>query len=202
MSAARRWHLPHKAVSLPALVVYGVAVFLANWLIRNAGPVVLPDGTHLVPVGFGLFAPSGALAAGVVFVARDVVQRTAGRGWSLVVIIPGAALTALLDVRLALASASAFVLAELLDYLVYTPIQRRSFLWAVLASAAAAAGLDSVWFLVVAGIPLAAALPGLLVAKLAVVVVCGPITYVLRGWLPQVAPPGRQKEQVRYGAAR
>lgn len=192
MSTSRRWSLPHKAVSLPALVIYGAAVFAANWMIRNVGTVILPDGTHLLPVGFGLFAPSGAYAAGVVFVARDVVQRTAGRSWSLVVILPGAALTAILDVRLAVASASAFVLAELLDYAIYTGLAQRGFTRAVVASAAGAAVLDSLWFLIIAGIPLAVALPGLLLAKVWVVLLFAPIAYWLRQRLPQTQPTRRR----------
>lgn len=51
-----------------ALATYVASVPVANWLIRHVGPVVLPDGTHLAPVGFGLLAPWGVYAAGVAFV--------------------------------------------------------------------------------------------------------------------------------------
>jgi hypothetical protein len=90
-----------RSAGIIALVVYGISIYLANWMIRSVGTVVLPDGSHLLPVGFGLMAPSGTYAAGITFVARDVVQRTIGRRWSLLIITPGAILTALLDVRLA-----------------------------------------------------------------------------------------------------
>src|SRR5439155_24267961 len=89
----RFWSLEHPRVSIPALAVYGASVFAANWMIRSWGTAVLPDGTHLVPVGFGLLAPSGVYAAGITFVARDVLQRMTGRFWSVVVTVPGALLT-------------------------------------------------------------------------------------------------------------
>ena len=84
-----------------ALAIYGVSIVLANWLIRNIGPIVIPGGNHLVPVGFGLAAPTGTYAAGLTFVCRDVVQRTIGKRWSLLIIIPGTFLSAFLDVHLA-----------------------------------------------------------------------------------------------------
>lgn len=175
-----------RRIGVTALVIYGVSIYLANWLIRNVG-MPIPGGSHLVPVGFGLMAPSGAYAAGVTFVARDVIQRTIGKRWSLVVIIPGALLTALLDIHLAIASAAAFLFSESVDYLVYTPLQRRGFVRAVVASGLVAALVDSLIFLTLAGIPLAVALPGLLVAKVWVMLVAAPVAYVLRLWLARVA---------------
>lgn len=169
-----------RSAGIVALIVYGVSIYLANWMIRSVGTVVLPDGSHLLPVGFGLMAPSGTYAAGITFVARDVVQRTIGRRWSLLIIIPGAILTALLDVRLAVASASAFLFSESVDFLVYTPLQRRGFVRAVVASGLAAAVVDSLLFLAVAGIPLAVALPGLLLGKFWVMLLAAPVAAYLR----------------------
>ena len=123
-----------KRIGWAALVGYGLAVVLANWMIRNVG-VEVPGGTHLLPVGFGLMAPSGTYMAALVLVLRDVVQRTIGRRWSLLVIAPGVAITALMDVRLALASGTAFLLGELLDYVLYTSRWRRGLGRAVFASA-------------------------------------------------------------------
>jgi uncharacterized PurR-regulated membrane protein YhhQ (DUF165 family) len=177
-----------RSAGIVALVVYGFSIYLANWMIRSVGTVVLPDGSHLLPVGFCLMAPSGAYAAGITFVARDVVQRTIGRRWSLLIIIPGAILTALLDVRLALASTSAFLFSESVDFLVYTPLQRRGFVRAVVASGLVAAVVDSLLFLSIAGIPLAVALPGLLLGKFWVMLVAAPVAALLRSWLGQATP--------------
>lgn len=183
---------------ITALVIYGVSIYLANWMIRSVGTVVLPDGTHLLPVGFGLMAPSGTYAAGITFVARDVVQRTIGRRWSLLIIVPGAILTALLDVRLAVASASAFLFSESVDFLVYTPLQRRGFVRAVVASGLVAAVVDSLLFLSIAGIPLTVALPGLLLGKFWVMVVAAPVAALLRTWLNNT--DGAQIATVAAGA--
>jgi uncharacterized PurR-regulated membrane protein YhhQ (DUF165 family) len=167
-----------------AAAVYVAAIPAANWLIRNAGTVVLPDGTHLAPVGFGLLAPSGVYAAGVSFVARDVVQRAAGRVAALVAIVLGTLLSALVSPQLALASGSAFLVSELADFAVYTPLQRRRFVLAVLLSGVVGSVVDSVIFLGVAGIPLAAALPGLLLGKLWVQLGALPLAAWLRRRLP------------------
>ena len=170
-----------------ALVVYGGSIVAANWLIRNVGTVVLPDGTHLLPVGFGLLAPSGSYAAGITFVARDVVQRAMGRRAAVVAVVVGTLLSVLVDPRLALASGSAFFFSEMVDLAVYTPLERRNFVMAVLLSGVAGSVVDSVIFLSVAGIPLAAALPGLLLAKFWVQLLATPVAAWLRGLLPRPA---------------
>jgi uncharacterized PurR-regulated membrane protein YhhQ (DUF165 family) len=175
----RRHFVTQRRIGYALLAVYGLAVFLANWMIRHVGTPI-PGGTHLLPVGFGLMAPSGTYAAAVVLVARDLVQRTIGRRWSLVVILPGVALTALMDVHLALASATAFALSELADYAVYTPLVRRGLVRAVFASALVGAVVDSLLFLSIAGIPLAIALPGLLVGKAWVAIACALALSALR----------------------
>jgi len=191
---------PH--ISIPALLVFGASVFAANWLIRNVGTSVLPDGTHLAPVGFGLLAPSGTYAAGVTFVARDVVQRTAGRGWSLIILIPGTLLTALMSPRLALASASAFLLSEFVDFAVFSPLQRRGLVRAVLVSGLVASAVDSVVFLSLAGIPLLIALPGLMVGKTWVQLAATPLTRWLRSRIPTVgkSPGGLARAAASYRA--
>jgi uncharacterized PurR-regulated membrane protein YhhQ (DUF165 family) len=190
----RRWfRIDNSRVAVAALAVYATSIIAANWMIRHVGTTALPDGTHLAPVGFGLLAPSGTYAAGVTFVARDVVQRTAGRAWSVGIIVPGALFTLLLSPRLALASGTAFLLAEFIDFAVYSPLQRRGLVRAVVASGLAASVVDSIVFLALAGIPLTVALPGLLLGKAWVQLAATPITARLRTKLPamsQVTPVG------------
>ena len=173
---------------LAAILVYASSIVAANWLIRNVGTVVLPDGTHLVPVGFGLMAPSGAYAAGVTFVARDVVQRTSGRRWALAAIAAGTLISVAVSPRLAIASGTSFLLSELADFAVYTPLQRRRFVLAVFLSGVVGSFVDSVVFLRIAGIPFAAALPGLLLAKLWVQLLAVPVAAWLRRRLPERDP--------------
>lgn len=68
--------------------------------------------------------------------------------------LTGAVLSGLLDPALAFASAAAFLLAESLDLLVYTPLQRRNLFAAVIGSNIVGIAVDSVVFLYLAGIPL------------------------------------------------
>ena len=170
-----------------ALLVYCGSIVAANWLILHVGSVVLPDGTHLVPVGFGLLAPSGSFAAGATFVARDVVQRAAGRRWAIIAVVAGTILSVVVSPRLALASGSAFLFSELVDFAVDTPLQERRFVLAVVLSGLVGSVVDSVLFLSLAGIPLAAALPGLLLAKVWIQLLAGPFAAWLRRRVPQTA---------------
>jgi len=169
------------------LVIYGASIIAANWLIRNVGTVVLADGTHLLPVGFGLLAPSGVYAAGVSFVARDLLQRSAGRRWALLAIAGGTVLSVLVNPRLALASGTAFLFSELADFAVYTPLQRRHFVAAVVASGIVGSVLDSLIFLGIVGVPLAAALPGLLLGKFWVQLGAAPVAAWFRTRVPMAA---------------
>lgn len=155
-SAARR-------LGLVAFVAFLGLIPLANWMVGHVGVVCVPAGPCLVPVAPGLqgllpglpglgrdavMAPSGVLTVGVALVLRDVVQRCLGLGWGLAAIAAGAALSALVaPATLVLASAAAFLLSELADFAIYTPLQRRRLLLAVLLSAAAGLVVDSVVFL-------------------------------------------------------
>lgn len=141
------------------------SVLLANYATTRYG---------FVPVGLGLTATAGTFAAGFALALRDALQDTGGRRAVLAVVLAGAALSYLIaDPAIATASAVAFLLAELADLLVYTPLRRRSSLgdrrWvaAVVASNAVGAVIDTAVFLGIAfGLAaIAPALPGQLVGK-------------------------------------
>jgi hypothetical protein len=53
---------------------YLLTVPAANWTVSNVGTVCLPDGPCLIPVGFGMTAPSGVLWVGVALTLRDIVH--------------------------------------------------------------------------------------------------------------------------------
>lgn len=130
------------------LTGFGLSIPAANWLIGHAGTVCVPEGPCLIPVGPGLMAPSGVLMVGLALVLRDLVQRRLGLAWAAGAILAGAALSALLaPPALVLASAIAFLLSETADLAVYTPLQRRGLVAAVLASSLAGLVADSVVFL-------------------------------------------------------
>jgi queuosine precursor transporter len=106
----------------------------------------------LWPVGFGLSATAGSYAAGLVLAARDWVHETAGRAAVFGCIAAGALASAVTaGPRLAAASAGAFAIAETVDLLVYTPLRRRSWVVAVLASNTVGAIADTLLFLRLAG---------------------------------------------------
>ena len=131
------------------LVLYILCIPAANWMIGNLGTFCAPDGGPcMLPVAPGLMAPSGVVMVGLALVLRDLVQRRLGRWWSLAAIAIGAVLSAFLAApALVVASTAAFLLSELADFAVYTPLQRRRFILAVMASSALGLVVDSVLFL-------------------------------------------------------
>ena len=60
------------------LILFGLTIPTANWLIGHAGTVCVPNGPCLVPVAPGLMAPSGVLMIGIALVLRVLVQRRLG----------------------------------------------------------------------------------------------------------------------------
>lgn len=137
-------------IGVLALLAYAATIPLANWMIGHVGTCG-PNGPCVVPVGFGLSAPSGVLMIGLALVLRDVVQERIGLRWTLGAIGVGAALSAFVaSPALALASAAAFLLSELADLTVYTPLRRYNLYSAVAASGIVGAVVDSAVFLLVA----------------------------------------------------
>ncbi|MFO7171193.1 MAG: VUT family protein [Chloroflexota bacterium] len=129
---------PLLKLGIAALIGYILTIFAANLAISLVG---------IVPVGLGLMAPAGVYFAGLAFTLRDAVQETLGRRWTVVAILTGALISAALSAQLALASGVAFLVSELADFAVYTPLRRRAWLAAVVASNTVGVMLDSALFL-------------------------------------------------------
>lgn len=148
---------------IAALVLAGyiATIVAANWAIQTFG---------VIPIGFGLAAPAGVFFAGLAFTFRDFTQELVGKRGVFVAILVGAAASYLISPVFALASASAFLLSELADFAVYTPLRERNWLGAVALSNSVGLVLDSALFLALAFGSLAF-LPGQIVAKLAVTAV-------------------------------
>lgn len=139
-----------RAVLLAAALVGCVAA--ANWATSTLG---------LVPAGFGLLVTAGTYAAGLALGLRDVLHEAGGVRWVFAAIGGGVVLSLLLgDGRIALASAVAFLLAELFDLAVYAPLRKRAWRTAVAASNAVGAVVDTFVFLLIAGFPITAGLVG------------------------------------------
>jgi queuosine precursor transporter len=150
----------------------------------------------LIPVGFGLVATAGTYLAGLTFVLRDALQDAIRGGlpgrivfiddapfrqewappsdWSVAwrvgaIIVAGAALSyAVSDPFIALASGVAFLASEAADLAVYTPLRRRGYVRAAIASNVVGAVVDTFLFLWIAGFPIAGAWQGQIVGKVTV----------------------------------
>lgn len=133
-----------------AIAAYAATIPAANWMIGNFGECI-PDGPCLIPVGFGLMAPSGVLMVGAALVLRDAVHSLLGWQWAVGAIALGAALSFQFSTpALVMASVAAFLLSELADLAVYAPLQRKRLILAVAASGVVGAAVDSAVFLLLA----------------------------------------------------
>lgn len=143
-----------------AAIAFLVTILAANYVTTRYG---------MWPVGLGLTATAGTYFAGLSFVLRDAVQDLAGRAAVVLLIVLGCGLSyAVSASSIATASAAAFLVSEATDFAIYSPLRKRGYLRAAVASNAAGALLDTWLFLTVAGFPLASAFAGQLVGKLLV----------------------------------
>ena len=125
-------------------------------------------------------APSGVLMVGLALVLRDIVQRRLGPLAGLGAIAVGALISATLaPPAIVLASVAAFLLSELADFAVYTPLQRRRFVTAVFASSVVGLVVDSLVFLHLAFGSLDF-LAGQIIGKAWMVLLALPLMHLLR----------------------
>jgi len=130
------------------LVAFILTIPAANWMIGNVGTVCPENSPCLIPVGFDVMAPSGVIMVGLALVLRDLVQRRLGKLWALGAIVVGAVLSALIAPQaLVLASGAAFLVSELADFAVYTPLQKKRLVLAVFMSGVVGLVVDSILFL-------------------------------------------------------
>ncbi|NUR78197.1 MAG: VUT family protein [Thermoleophilia bacterium] len=127
-----------RAVGAVAALAFVATVFAANWAINRFG---------IVSVGFGLRAPAAVFFAGLAFTLRDLVQRTLNKKAVIAAIVVGALCSAFVSPHLAFASGSAFLVSELCDFAVYTPLARTRPITAGVASNTVGAAVDSYLFL-------------------------------------------------------
>jgi uncharacterized PurR-regulated membrane protein YhhQ (DUF165 family) len=162
------------------LVLFGLTIPAANWLIGHLGTSCIPQGPCLIPVAPGLMAPSGVVMIGIALVLRDLVQRRLGAWFTLAAILAGAIISAwIAPPALVVASAAAFLLSELADMAVYTPLARRRLVAAVVLSSLVGLVVDSVIFLWLAFGSLDF-LAGQIVGKMWMVLLAVPLVAYLR----------------------
>ena len=141
-----------------------LALYIASIVIANAMTAHL----GLIPIGFGLVVTAGTLAAGAALIVRDAVQKTSPRSLLFGAIVVGALVSSLTSSpSLAVASGLAFLVSELVDTAVFTPLRSRLAL-AVVLSSVVSAPIDTVLFLHLAGFPVTwASVVGQLIVKTA-----------------------------------
>lgn len=145
--------------SAAALGTYVLCIVAANYLTATYG---------LVWAWFGLVTTAGTYAAGGALLARDWAQNTAGSRPVLAAMGLGLVITCAFSPKLAFASGSAFLVSELVDMFVFTNLRRKQLGWAksAVGSNIVSSPLDSLVFLLIAGFPVWANLPGQIVGKL------------------------------------
>ena len=162
-------------IGLAALVGFVATIPLANWMIGSVGTFCVPDGPCMIPVAPGIMAPSGVLMVGLAFVLRDIVQRELGAKFALGAIAAGAILSGFVAApALVVASIAAFAISETADFAVYTPLQKKGLIRAVVASSVVGLVLDSAVFLYLAFGSLAY-IEGQIIGKLIMVALAVPI---------------------------
>lgn len=132
------------------------SIVIANLLVMNYG---------IVEFG-GLSFPAGAVAVGFTFTARDLVQRRFGKWGCWTWMFAAASISALFSPTLALASLGAFVVAEGLDWAVFTAAPL-SFRGRAIVSNLVGTPLDSVIFVYLAFGPVWDAMWGQTIIKMA-----------------------------------
>lgn len=149
-----------KSLAYPAAALFLACILLANYVTTEYG---------MVPVSPWHMATAGTYFAGLTFVLRDAVQDGLGKAVTLGLIAVGAALSYLVaDPFIALASGCAFLAAEIADLLIYSPLRKRGYVRAAVASNIVGAFVDTILFLWIAGFPIADAIAGQMVGKVAV----------------------------------
>lgn len=114
----------------------------------------------------GISFPAGAVAVGFTFTARDLVQRRFGKWGCWIWMLAASAISAIFSPTLALASLGAFVVAEGLDWAVFTA-SPLSFRGRVIVSNIVGTPLDSIIFVYLAFGPIWDAMWGQTIVKLA-----------------------------------
>ena len=127
-----------KVIPVAYALLYVFSVVLVNWLFSVVPPIVLPGGEVWPPI---------SLLVGFIFVIRDYAQRAVGH-WVLVAMLTGAGLSYFMaGPEIALASMTAFMAGELLDWIMYT-YTGRPFSQRILLSSLVSAPADSAVFLI------------------------------------------------------
>jgi len=164
------------AEGLLFLGLYCLAIPASIYLSWNVGIDCGEISPCKLPAAPGVWSTSGAFVIGAIFVLRNFVQRRIGAGVSICAVVMGAALGgSFVSPPLIVASMSALLASGFVGLIVYTPIARKHFVWAVVASSLASASVDSAVFLWL-GFNSLELLPGQVLAKVWFILIAIPFT--------------------------
>jgi uncharacterized PurR-regulated membrane protein YhhQ (DUF165 family) len=121
------------------IIMYLGGILLANLLVHCFG---------LIAIGWLVF-PAGAVMVGLTFSFRDMVQRQYGKWQCWIWMVVASVITYLFNQQLAVASISAFLVSEGIDWLIYTAMPG-SFKKRLVASNIVGVPLDSIVFVFLA----------------------------------------------------
>jgi len=123
----------------PMTYLYVLLIPFVNWSFAHVPTVPLPDG--------GAWSPM-AIVTGLILVVRDFAQHEVGHSIMALLIVGILISFFMAPPEIALASAAAFAVSELVDWFIFT-VSKRPLSQRVLLSSAISAPLDSAvfWFL-------------------------------------------------------
>ena len=119
-------------------VIYVMSIAFINWLFVVIPPVPVP--------AFSTVFPPVMLVVGFVFVFRDFCQRAIGHYVFLAMLAGGAVSYVMSAPAVAIASMSAFLISETVDWLIYT-VTRKPLSQRILYSSLVSVPIDTVVFL-------------------------------------------------------
>jgi uncharacterized PurR-regulated membrane protein YhhQ (DUF165 family) len=162
----------NRAITITTVGSFLAAIVAANWMTTRWG---------FVSLGFGVTSTAGVYAAGLTFGLRDACHELGGRLLATQAIVAGAALSYFIAPSLAFASAAAFLISEFADLSVYTPLRKRNWVTAVVASNFVGAIVDTVVFLQIAGFPIRSALKGQMIGNMIMILPGLAVVRIIRG---------------------
>lgn len=126
-----------KLLSFKFTALYVALIVLVNYGFSVTPLVKLPDGTMWPPM---------SLVVGFIFVVRDFAQREVGHKVLIAMLIGAGLSYVMADPHVAIASAAAFLVSEVADWLIYS-LTKRPLSQRIIYSSLLSAPLDSAVFL-------------------------------------------------------
>lgn len=179
---------------VPAVIAMGITILASNLLVEHPVQVVLAG------VDMANWVTYGAITYPIAFLVTDTTNRLYGKAAARVVVVFGFAFGVILslilaDVRIAIASGTAFLVAQMLDVTIFDKLRRMSWWKAPLVSSLFGSVVDTALFFSIAfyatGLPWVTWAMGDFVIKLTMAALLLP---AFRGLMAVIPSPGSKGE--------